>query len=52
MIISYDADVAGQTATLRGLEILREAGFDVRVLNIPKGKDPDEFVRSNGREAF
>lgn len=52
VIISYDADVAGQTATLRGLEILRDAGFDVRVLNIPKGKDPDEFVRSNGREAF
>ena len=52
VIISYDADVAGQTATLRGLEILREAGFDVRVLNIPKGKDPDEFVRSNGSEAF
>ena len=52
VIISYDADIAGQTATLRGLEILRDAGFDVRVLNIPKGKDPDEFVRSNGREAF
>ncbi len=52
VIISYDADVAGQTATLRGLEILKEAGFDVRVLQIPQGKDPDEFVRSNGREAF
>ncbi|MEG1287020.1 MAG: DNA primase [Clostridium sp.] len=52
VIISYDADVAGQTATLRGLEILREAGFDVRVLNIPKGKDPDEFIRSNGSDAF
>lgn len=52
VIISYDADIAGQTATLRGLEILREAGFDVRVLNIPKGKDPDEFIRSNGSDAF
>jgi DNA primase len=52
VIISYDADVAGQTATLRGLEILRDAGFDVRVLIIPKGKDPDEFIRSNGKEAF
>lgn len=39
-------------ATLRGLEILRTAGFDVRVLSIPQGKDPDEYVRSNGREAF
>ncbi|MDU1313617.1 MAG: DNA primase [Clostridium septicum] len=52
VIISYDADVAGQTATVRGLEILRDAGFEVRVLNIPQGKDPDEFVRSNGKEAF
>lgn len=52
VVISYDADVAGQMATLRGLEILRTAGFDVRVLSIPQGKDPDEYVRSNGREAF
>lgn len=52
VIISYDADVAGQTATIRGLDILREAGFDVRVLQIPQGKDPDEFVRSNGKDAF
>ncbi|MDD6794364.1 MAG: DNA primase [Clostridiaceae bacterium] len=52
IIISYDADAAGQTATLRGLKILRDAGFDVRVLIVPKGKDPDEFVRANGKEAF
>ena len=39
-------------ATLRGLEILRTAGFDVRVLSIPQGKDPDEYVRSNGKDAF
>lgn len=52
VIISYDADTAGQTATLRGMEILRNEGFDVRVLTVPSGKDPDEFVRANGREAF
>jgi len=52
VIISYDADLAGQTATLRGLEILRNAGFDVKVLTVPQGKDPDEFVRNNGKEAF
>lgn len=52
IIISYDADVAGQNATLRGLEILRNAGFDVKVLIVPQGKDPDEFVRNNGKEAF
>ena len=52
VVISYDADMAGQMATMRGLDILRTAGFDVRVLSIPQGKDPDEFVRSNGKEAF
>ena len=52
VIISYDADVAGQTATIRGLEILRNAGFDVKVLKVPQGKDPDEFVRNNGKDAF
>ena len=52
VVISYDADMAGQMAPMRGLEILRTAGFDVRVLSIPQGKDPDEFVRSNGKEAF
>ncbi|MCR1952520.1 MULTISPECIES: DNA primase [unclassified Clostridium] len=52
VIISYDADIAGQAATMRGLDILKEAGFDVRVLSIPQGKDPDEYVRSNGKDAF
>jgi DNA primase len=52
VIISYDADSAGQMATLRGLEILKKAGLDVRVLIVPQGKDPDEFIRNNGKEAF
>ena len=52
IIISYDADVAGQNATVRGMEILRNQGFDVRILTVPQGKDPDEYIRSNGREAF
>ncbi|MCM0648813.1 DNA primase [Clostridium swellfunianum] len=52
IIISYDADLAGQNATLRGLEILRAEGFDIKVLTVPQGKDPDEFIKSNGREAF
>lgn len=52
IIISYDADAAGQTATIRGLEILKNQGFEVNVLVVPKGKDPDEFIRNNGKEAF
>jgi len=52
IIISYDADNAGQNATVRGMEILRNQGFDVRILTVPQGKDPDGYIRSNGRDAF
>lgn len=52
VIISYDADLAGEKATLRGLHILKEEGFDVRVLTIPEGKDPDEYIRGHGKEDF
>ncbi|MBU3189689.1 DNA primase [Clostridium bowmanii] len=52
VIISYDADLAGQSATLRGLETLRNEGFDLRVLIVPSGKDPDEYIKNSGKEAF
>lgn len=52
VIICYDADTAGQAATLRGLDILSEAGCKVSILRIPKGKDPDEYVRAEGADAF
>lgn len=50
--ISYDADNAGQMATVRGLDILREEGVSVKVVLIPKGKDPDDFVKSEGKDSF
>ena len=52
IIISYDADTAGQAATMRGLNLLNDIGCNVKVLLIPKGKDPDEFIKANGAEAF
>ncbi|WP_315116839.1 DNA primase [uncultured Clostridium sp.] len=52
VVIAYDADSAGEKATLRGLQILKEEGFDVRVLSIPQGKDPDDFIKNNGKEEF
>jgi len=52
VIIAYDADAAGQAATMRGLDILQKLGCSVKVLEIPKGKDPDEFIKENGKEAF
>ncbi|HEY3315955.1 MAG TPA: DNA primase [Bacillota bacterium] len=51
-VIAYDADTAGQTATMRGLEILGEAGCRVRVAALAEGKDPDEFIRLRGADAF
>ena len=52
VIIGYDADGAGQAATLRGLEILYNLGCDIRILQIEGAKDPDEFVVKYGADRF
>ena len=52
VVIGYDADGAGQAATLRGLEILQNLGCDIRILQIEGAKDPDEFVVKYGPERF
>lgn len=49
---AYDGDAAGQNATLRGLDIAEKEGVAVRVLVLPDGQDPDEFLRSKGAAAF
>ncbi len=48
VVICYDADEAGQKATARAIGLLRNAGLGIRVLSIPEGKDPDEFIRNKG----
>ncbi|HUU30326.1 MAG TPA: DNA primase [archaeon] len=48
----YDADTAGLKATFRGGDELLEAGVAVRVITLPKGMDPDDFIRNEGRQAF
>ncbi|NLM27707.1 MAG: DNA primase [Clostridiaceae bacterium] len=52
IIISYDTDSAGKKATERGLEVLGRLGCRVKVLQMPDGKDPDEYIRKNGPEKF
>lgn len=52
VIISYDSDGAGQAATLRGLEILKNIGCDVRILQMEGAKDPDEYVIKYGNGRF
>lgn len=50
--ICYDGDSAGQNATLRGLEILRENGLDVLVVQLPDKFDPDDVIKAYGREGY
>lgn len=50
--ISYDGDSAGQEATLRGLDILAEAGLNVKVIVLPDGLDPDDLIKQRGAEAY
>lgn len=52
VIIAYDADAAGMAAAVRGLDILQELGCRVRVLTLPEGKDPDEFLRTRGLDQW
>lgn len=52
VVIGYDSDGAGTQATLRGLDILKETGVDLRVLELGEFKDPDEFVLKKGKQAF
>ena len=52
VILGYDADGAGQSAILRGMEILQNMGCDLRVLQIEGAKDPDEYVVKFGPERF
>ncbi|HQT92424.1 MAG TPA: DNA primase, partial [Candidatus Kryptobacter bacterium] len=48
----YDADTAGQDASLRGADILLEQGMNVYIVELPQGEDPDTFVLSKGSEEF
>ena len=50
--ICYDGDSAGQKATIRGLEILKENGLDVYVVQLPDRFDPDDVIKTYGREGY
>ena len=52
VIITYDADEAGQKAAVRAMGMLGEVGLEVSVLKIPDAKDPDEFIKKFGKDKF
>ncbi len=52
VVLAYDSDEAGQKATARSLGLFKNTPIKVTVLNIPGAKDPDEFIKKNGADAF
>jgi DNA primase len=52
VVVNYDPDTAGQVATERSLTLLLEKEFDVRVLALPGGADPDKFLKEQGADAY
>ena len=52
VLITYDSDEAGVKAALRAIPILKDAGLSTKVINMRPYKDPDEFIKALGTEAF
>ena len=52
VIFVYDADSAGVSAMIRGVDLILENNLDVRVAELPEGDDPDSFVKKNGADGF
>lgn len=52
VILVFDADAAGQKGAQRAIGLLRETGIKIRLVSIPDGKDPDEFIKNRGAANF
>ena len=52
VVICYDSDSAGQTATQKAIRLLGEVGVEVRILKLSGAKDPDEYIKKFGAESF
>ncbi|MBI3944754.1 MAG: DNA primase [Armatimonadetes bacterium] len=52
VVLAYDGDAAGAAAAERSLALFEEAEMDGRILILPEGRDPDDFIRNRGAEAF
>ena len=50
--ITFDADLAGQNAVKKASQLLENTGVSVKIVTIPEGKDPDEFIKKNGADRF
>ena len=50
VVVCYDSDNAGRQATERAIDIFRSGGLNIKILTVPNGKDPDEFMKTYGDE--
>ncbi len=52
IVVIFDADIAGQKASLRSIELLLKSDFEVKVVSLPENEDPDSFLNKFGKEKF
>jgi DNA primase len=52
IVVIFDADEAGNKAAMRSIEILLKQDFEVKLLSLPKGEDPDSYVNNFGKDSF
>lgn len=52
VLLCFDGDGAGQKATLRSIDILRKHNFNIKILALPDGSDPDDYLRQNGKDGW
>ncbi len=52
IVVNFDADLAGQKAATRSIEVLLKNGFDVKLISLPNGEDPDSYINNFGTEEF
>ncbi len=52
IVVNFDSDLAGQKAATRSIEVLLKNGFDVKLISLPNGEDPDSYINNFGKEEF
>ncbi len=52
IVVLFDADTAGQNAAMRSIELLLKQDFEIKILSLPEGDDPDSYINKNGKEQF
>ncbi|MBI4397853.1 MAG: DNA primase [Candidatus Omnitrophica bacterium] len=51
-VLVYDGDRAGESASIRGIDVFLEEGMNIKLLSLPAGSDPDDYLRESGADAF